>query len=191
MVCYEEETNKMHCSTCRKYPELADKSSPMYIGCGNGVRRFRRETLTAHLTSLCHVVCPTRLLNGQKPEDRPLEKMFSRISQESQARLEKLFNTAHYIMKENISLQKYASICELQEENQVDLGPNYRNPMACKTFVSAMADTEKDVIKNELQRTGSFQFWQMGTQIQESLSKSLFLSDMLNQEDDQKLSLLT
>ena len=28
-VCYEEQTNKMHCSTCQKYPELADKSSPM------------------------------------------------------------------------------------------------------------------------------------------------------------------
>ena len=36
-VVYQEETNKMYCSTCRKYAELADKSSPMYIGCGDGV----------------------------------------------------------------------------------------------------------------------------------------------------------
>ena len=65
----------MHCSTCRKYPELADKSSPMYIGCGDGVQGFRRETLTSHSKSRRHVVCHTRSLNDQKPEDRPLEKI--------------------------------------------------------------------------------------------------------------------
>ena len=65
----------MHCSTCRKYPELADKSSPMYIRCGDGVQGFRRETLTAHSKSRRHVVCHTTSLNDQKPEDRPLEKI--------------------------------------------------------------------------------------------------------------------
>lgn len=25
-VCFDGETNKMHCSTCQKYPELADKT---------------------------------------------------------------------------------------------------------------------------------------------------------------------
>ena len=40
------------------------------------------------------------------------KKIVSRISQESQARLEKLFNTAHYIAKENLAFQKYASLCE-------------------------------------------------------------------------------
>ena len=69
-------TNRqMHCSTCRKYPELADKSSPMYIGCGDGVPGFRRETLTTHSKSRRHVLCHTRSLNDQKPEDRPLEKI--------------------------------------------------------------------------------------------------------------------
>lgn len=150
-VVYQEETNKMYCSTCRKYAELADKSSPMYIGCGDGVQGFRRETLTAHSKSRRHVVCHTRLLNDQKPENRPLQTTVSRISQESQARLEKLFNTAHYIAKENLAFQKYASLCDLQAKNQVDLGPNYRNPKACKTLVSAIADTEWNEIRNELQ----------------------------------------
>lgn len=94
-VCYELKTNRMHCSTYWKFAELADKSSPMYIGCGDGVQGFRRETLTAHSKSRCHVVCHTRLLNDQKQKDSPLQKMFLRISQESQARLEKLFNIAH------------------------------------------------------------------------------------------------
>ena len=30
----------MYCSTCRKYAELADKSSPLYIGCGDGNMKF-------------------------------------------------------------------------------------------------------------------------------------------------------
>lgn len=38
-----------------------------------------------------------------------------------------------------------------RRKNQVDLGPNYRNPKACKTFVSAIADTERNEIRNELQ----------------------------------------
>ena len=33
-VFYQEETSKMYRSTCWKYAELADKSNPMYIGCG-------------------------------------------------------------------------------------------------------------------------------------------------------------
>ena len=136
------------CTACWKYTELADKSSPMYIGCGDGVQGFRRETLTAHSKSRRHVVCHTRLLNDQKPENRPLQKIVSRISQESQARLEKLFKIAHYIVKENLAFQKYGSLCDPQAKNQVDLGPNYRNPKACKTFVSAITDTERNEIRN-------------------------------------------
>ena len=41
-VVYEEQTNKMHCSACQKYAELADKSS------GDGVQGLRTETLTTH-----------------------------------------------------------------------------------------------------------------------------------------------
>ena len=74
-VCYKQETNKMHSSTCRKYPELADKSSNMYIGCGDGSSRFQKEMLTAHLKSRHYVVCHTRLLNDQKPEDGALENI--------------------------------------------------------------------------------------------------------------------
>ena len=102
----QEETKKMYCSTCRKYAKLADKSSPMYIGCGDGVQVFRRETLTAHSKSRRHVVSHTRFLNDQKPENRPVQKIVSQISQESQARLEKLFSTTHYIAKENLAFSK-------------------------------------------------------------------------------------
>ena len=56
-VGYEKETKKMHCSTCWKFPELADKSILMYIGCGDRVQGFRRETLTTHSKSCHHVVC--------------------------------------------------------------------------------------------------------------------------------------
>ena len=94
--------------------------------CEDGVQGFRREILTAHSKSRCRVVCHTKLLNDQKPENRPLQKIVLRISQESQPRLEKLFNTAHYTAKENLAFQKYASLCDLQAKNQVDLGPNYR-----------------------------------------------------------------
>lgn len=65
-VVYQEETNKMYCSTCRKYAELADKSSPMYIGCGDGVQGFRRETLTAHSKSRRHLAVDIQALQRGK-----------------------------------------------------------------------------------------------------------------------------
>lgn len=135
---YEERTNKMHCSTCRKYPELTDKSSPMYIGCGDGVQGFKRETLTAHSKSHHHVLCHTRLPNDQNQEDRPLEifLFFRRLENNHKQGLKKLFNTAHYITNENLSSQKSASICDLQVKNKVDLGSNYRNPKADFDFDS-------------------------------------------------------
>jgi len=78
-------------------------------------------------------------------------------------------------MKENLAFQKYASLCDLQVKNQVDLGPNFRNPKACKTFVSAIADTERNEIRTSCKEQGSFQSWQMGAQIPGSSSKSLFM----------------
>ena len=54
-------------------------------------------------------------------------------------------------MKENLAFQKPTSLCDLQAKYQVDLGPNYRNPTACETFVSAIVDTERNEIRNKLQ----------------------------------------
>ena len=97
----------MHCSTPQKYAELASKSSLMCIRCG--VQGFRRELLTAHSKSGCHVVYHTRLLKDQKPENRPLQN----IRRESQARLEKLFNTSS-LTKTDASKDIFIQFVEFQ-----------------------------------------------------------------------------
>lgn len=56
--------------------------------------RIQNRTLTSHSKSGCHVVCHTRLLITRDLKTGHHKKIVSRISEESQARLKKLFNIA-------------------------------------------------------------------------------------------------
>ena len=50
--------------------------------------------------------------------------------------MERLFNTAHYVVKEGLAFKEFTGLCNLQEKNGQDIGNNYRNGMKCKEFVS-------------------------------------------------------
>lgn len=63
-------------------------------------------------------------------------------------------------------------------KNQVDLGPNYRNPKACKTFVSAIADTEWNEIRNELQGTRFFSVLADGSTDSEIIEQESVFSEI-------------
>ena len=74
--------------------------------------------------------------------------MNGNIDKESQERLENLFNTVHFIVKENLALTKFSNLCILQEENGLNISQRYRNPTACKAFISAIEDHERNKIQN-------------------------------------------
>ena len=52
-LVHDEEKNTMKCKICCSFPEIADKSSSLFIG--NGA--FRRTTIQAHAKSKTHFKC--------------------------------------------------------------------------------------------------------------------------------------
>ena len=50
---YDKEKNTMKCRLCRSFPEIADKTSSLYIGTSG----FRRTTIQAHAKSKSHFKC--------------------------------------------------------------------------------------------------------------------------------------
>ena len=111
---------------------------------------FLRESLISHNSSQCHYFCFERGKNESRPEQAPLVRINRKIDKESQERLEKLLNTAHFIAKEKLTQTKFSNLCVLQEKNGLNICQHYRNPTACKAFVSAIADHERNKIQNDV-----------------------------------------
>ena len=61
-VAHDEVKGVMFCKTCRKYPSLADKSSPLFSGTSN----FRVDPLKSHRRSREHETCELRLQHESK-----------------------------------------------------------------------------------------------------------------------------
>ena len=100
-VEFDEAKNEMFCRVCRKYPSVCDRSSRFFLGIdGSPWTGFRRESLISHNSSRCHYFCFERAKNETRPEQAPLVRMNRKFDKESQERLEKLFNTVHFVAKE-------------------------------------------------------------------------------------------
>ena len=64
-----------------------------------------------------------------------MKTISAKLDEETKSRMERLFNTAHYVAKEVLALKKFTGLCDLQEKNGLDIGNNYCNRMKCKEFV--------------------------------------------------------
>ena len=91
----------------------------------------------------------------QGKADEPLPKLFkaafSKHAQETEARMHKLFNTAFYIVSENLAFSKFKGLCNLQEKNGLDFGSQYKNDKACRDFVENIAAVEKQLSQEEIE----------------------------------------
>ena len=109
------------------------------------VVKARLDTISRY-----HYFCFERAKNETRPEQAPLVRMNRKINKESQERLEKLFNTVHFIAKEKLAITKFSNLCILQEKNGLNIGQHYRNPTACKAFISAIANHERNKFLNDV-----------------------------------------
>ncbi|XP_015763634.1 PREDICTED: zinc finger protein 862-like [Acropora digitifera] len=53
-------------------------------------------------------------------------------------------------------MAKFPSLCDLQEKNGLDVGKHYRNAAACKTFIGAIADSERNETRNDIHNSNFF-----------------------------------
>ena len=58
-VVHDQEKDHMYCKICRAYPDIANKRSALFTGCG-GIGAYRRQPLATHNTSEEHILCQRR-----------------------------------------------------------------------------------------------------------------------------------
>ena len=149
-VAHDEVKGVMFCKTCRKYPSLADKSSPLFSGTSN----FRVDPLKSHRRSREHETCELRLQHESKEnattelKNTPIGKALLKVDENQKKRLCFLFNTAYAVAKKGKPFSDFEYICELQIKNGLDLGENYLNDHACQKFVLSAAHIIRDDIKS-------------------------------------------
>ena len=65
-----------------------------------------------------------------------------------QEKLIKLFNTACFISKDNLSFAKFPELYRLQMKNGLDLGETYLNDHGCKEFIQAISSVMRNDLNN-------------------------------------------
>ena len=88
--------------------------------------------------------------NADKPLATMMKTVSAKLDDETKSRMEKLFNTAHYVAKEGLAFKKFTGLCDLQEKNGLDIGNNYRNEIKCKESVSSIAAIEQEKYAKEI-----------------------------------------
>ena len=68
-----ESEGKMYCLYCRENEAFADKSSPLFAGCGSE-GNYRRDPLVNHNTSKCHLACAKAWQKHNQHEYQPPKK---------------------------------------------------------------------------------------------------------------------
>ena len=94
-LVHDEEKNTMKCKICCSFPEIADKSSSLFIG--NGA--FRRTSIQAHAKSKTHFRCFEANSARENPGAAPMRTVLRNMSAQVNEKLQKLFNSTYFIGK--------------------------------------------------------------------------------------------
>ena len=66
------------------------------------------------------------------------------MDSEAEAKINRKFDLAYVMAKENIAFTKMKPLCQLEERHGVDLGETYKTDMACSAFVDYIARDLRD-----------------------------------------------
>ena len=89
---------------------------------------------------------------GQSPvvPSGSITEPFSKIGDQEHSRLKVKFDTAYFVAFEKMAFTKYSKLCQLQALHGVDLGTNYHNDFACKTFCHFISQSQHQSLTDEL-----------------------------------------
>jgi len=154
-VDHDPDKDQMFCVVCREYPNIADKLSPMFTGCG-GLTHYRRRTLETHVKSKAHQFCVTRKDNDANPKEVPMQKAITKLTKEKQDQMECLVTMAYVVASENMAFKKFETLCKMQKKLGFKLGDLYQNEKACRTFVKSIAGVQEDLVIADLKAARFF-----------------------------------
>ena len=132
----------MKCRVCRSFPEIADKTSSLYIGTSG----FRRTTIQANAKSKSHFNCFEANSAQENPAAAPMGIALRNMNAQVKEKLRKLFNTSYFVSKENLAFAKVLQLCKLQMKNGLDLEETYLNDHRCKEYIQATSSVMKSFV---------------------------------------------
>ena len=94
-LVYEEESQMMYCSVCRKHASDTQKSNSFIAGTKN----LKLEAVKDHELSKCHIHVLKIAKGKSAPEDSPAMKTLNSLKTAQLERLALLFRNAHAIAK--------------------------------------------------------------------------------------------
>lgn len=148
----------MYCKVCRAvYGPLADKgrtdkyrkysAGPFVVGS----QSLRHDGLVSHQLSAGHKEAEDIHKAKNAPQgQQPAQKLLKTLNDQNFCRLEKLFRSAHAIVKKCRPVSDFQWMCQVDVKKGVDIGQTYRNDKSCKEFIVAMAEVVRKDIEDDL-----------------------------------------
>lgn len=96
------------------------------------------------------------------------------MSEEQLSIMEKLFNTAYVIAKEDYALNDFRILCQMQMKNGVKMGETYLNDKGARQFIKYIAETMRTDLKSQLSKIEFFSLMADG-----STDKSVMASEII------------
>ncbi|XP_053235645.1 zinc finger protein 862-like [Podarcis raffonei] len=144
----------MICLVCKEFARAEDTS--FVKGCAT----FKIETIKKHGASATHQKACRAQLARLNPMSAPLSvptvQELRTMDSNLHSNLEKLFNTAYFIVKENYSFDDFPALCALQKKNGLIVGETYRNDKAAKQFAHYIAESLRLELKYKLSKANFF-----------------------------------
>ncbi|XP_039767432.1 zinc finger protein 862-like [Ornithorhynchus anatinus] len=159
-LVYDDGTDMMFCSLCRKH---GVNSGGHRVSFFYGTDNFRTEFLNAHNNSEAHAKASRMEATGiSNPSGASSEQMIKRLSRVTLGRIENLFRSCHAIAKTGRPLRDFVWMCKLDDMKGVDIGPVFRTNRSAKTFIYFIAEVERRILREKLEKCKFFSLISVG-----------------------------
>ena len=98
------------------------------------------------------------------------------LDADAEMKIKHKFDVAYFIATENLAFTKMGPLCELEDRHGVDFSQGYKNDQACATFVSYIADEQRQILVHALTGVHFFSLQADGSTDAGNVENELFLT---------------
>ena len=105
-----------------------------------------------------------------------IAQVLHELPEDAMAKLRVKFDLAHFIATEKIAFSKYPALCELEAHHGVNVGSDYNNEHAAKTFCHYIAETRREDLAENLASAKFFSILMDGSTDKGNIDDEMFLA---------------
>lgn len=118
----------MTCEACTRFKEIAGQTNFV-----SGCKTYRKNSIQSHWESPRHLLAANALLCVQQGGEGPLDVVVRKLGEKNMKIITAMFNTAYFVIHEEMPLATFPSLMQLQSKNGSDLRRllSYSSDKAC------------------------------------------------------------